>query len=263
MEYNKILYSQKGGVATIIMNDPDRLNPLTVDLLSEVQDALKRIEEDEGVRVAVITGAGRAFSAGGDIANMAKWGEANPWELQETLHKVHHSVVLMRKLEKPIIAHINGHAFGAGLDFIMACDIRIASSEAKFCEAYLRLALSPGMGALYMLPRFVGLGRALNMILTSKEIDAQEAERIGLVDVVVPPDKLAETVGVYAERFANGPTKAIGVAKRALLRGLSSDLETEQNWTAYEQAVQFLSRDTREGMTAFLEKRKPRYTGQH
>lgn len=263
MEYEHIAYSQEDSIGIITLNEPKKLNPLSLETCYEVIDVINKVEHDNGIKVLIIRGAGRAFSAGGDVGPMIEFAKKVPGDLQERLHKAHMMAVRLTKLEKIVLAQIHGLAYGAGLDLTLSCDLRIASSDAKFCEAYLKVGLSPGMGALYMLPRYVGLGRALKLILTSEAIDAAEAERIGLVDIVVPPEKLEETTMDLARRFANGPSKGLGVTKKAIFRGLSSNFEMEQCWTSYEQTNQFLGKDTQEGMKSFLEKREPKFKGEY
>lgn len=260
LKYDTIVLAKEGRIATIRMNEPKALNPLSVKTVAEISDAFNDVAKDDKIRVVILTGTGRAFSAGGDLKAMLDFFSQNPSQIQEELQHSHMTVVRMRKMEKPIIAAINGLCFGAALDFILACDIRISSTEGKFCEAYLRVALTPGNGAMYWLQRYIGFGRALDMILNSKTIDADEALRIGLVDYVVPPDKLAEKVKEQAEWFANGPPKQFGLVKRTMLRAANADFETEQMWTTYEQAVHgFLHPHTQEAIKAFVEKREPKY----
>jgi 2-(1,2-epoxy-1,2-dihydrophenyl)acetyl-CoA isomerase len=260
MSYDEIVLTKEDSIATIRLNQPKLLNPLSVKTVAELSDAIDDVARDSDVRAVILTGTGRAFSAGGDLKAMTDFFGMSPSQIQEELQNSHLTVVRMRKLEKPIIAAINGLCHGAALDFILACDIRISSTEATYCEAYLRVALTPGNGAMYWLPRYIGFGRALDMILNSKTIDATEALRIGLVDYVVPPDKLDETAKEQANRFARGPVKQIGLVKRTMLRAAHADFETEQMWTTYEQAVHgFLHPHTQEAIRAFQEKRKPKF----
>lgn len=260
MNYQNIVFSKEGRVATIRMNQPQLLNPLSVKTVSEISDAVNDVARDDKIMAIILTGTGRAFSAGGDLKAMVDFFTLNPGQIQEELQTSHLTVLRMRKLEKPIIAVINGLCYGAALDFILACDIRISSAEAKFCEAYLRVALTPGNGAMYWLPRYIGFGRALDMILNSKTLDADEALRIGLVDYVVTQDKLEEAAREQANKLAHGPMKQIGLVKRIMLRAAHADFETEQIWTTYEQAVHgFLHPHTQEAIKAFLEKREPEF----
>jgi 2-(1,2-epoxy-1,2-dihydrophenyl)acetyl-CoA isomerase len=260
LDYQNIVFSKEGRVATIRLNRRESLNPLSVKTVSEISDAVNDVARDDKIMAIILTGTGRAFSAGGDLKAMVDFFALNPSQIQEELQTSHLTVLRMRKLEKPIIAAINGLCHGAALDFILACDIRISSAEARFCEAYLRVALTPGNGAMYWLPRYIGFGRALDMILNSKTLDADEALRIGLVDYVVSQDKLEEAAAEQASKLARGPTKQIGLVKRTMLRAAHADFETEQMWTTYEQAVHgFLHPHTQEAIKAFLEKREPEF----
>lgn len=274
MSYETIRWEVADGVGTLTLNRPDALNAINAQLAREVQDALRSAERDRSVRCVVLTGAGRGFCAGADLRerqeNQAEVdaatarGERGQWlRFGQALRERYNPIVLrLRTLEKPVIAAVNGVAAGAGCSFALACDLRIASDQASFIQAFVRIGLVPDSGATYLLPRLVGWGRALELVMTGERVGAEEALRIGLVNRVVPHAEFEAAWRATAAEFAQAPTRAIGLTKRLFNRSLVSDLEEQLNWEAFLQEVAGGTADAREGRAAFLEKRTPNFRGE-
>ncbi len=256
MAFVEIAVQEQVGV--LRLNRPERLNALSFDVLSDFRAALAELRVRE-VRALVLTGTGRAFSAGADVKEWAS-SERDPgapsWgELAHALMAEYYEFPV------PKVAAVNGLAYGAGCDFALASDIRIAHPEARFCEAYIRLAIPPDVGGTWLLPRVVGEARALEMIITGREVGAEEAARIGLVNVVTGEDNFWPTVEEWAGRLAHGPTAAIRLA-RDLVRG-SAGLQLRSGLAAEDRATQSLhdSHDHREALAAQVEKRAVTFLG--
>jgi len=253
LTFKKIIVEKEDGVVKITLNRPEVLNALDTEIVNELKTAIKNIGEDESVRAVVITGAGRGFCSGADLGAS---GDA-----VSGLSEIHAIIKGITNMEKPVIALMNGAAAGAGLDLAMACDIRIASEKAKLSEIFVKRGLLPDMGGTYFLPRLVGLGKAKELIFTGEIIDAKEAERIGLVNKVVPAEELESTGMELARKLAKGPTLAIGKAKIAINRAVESNLDSALK-DAFE-AMSFIlgTEDALEGVMAFVEKREPKFKG--
>ncbi|MFT7601720.1 MAG: enoyl-CoA hydratase/carnithine racemase [Acidimicrobiales bacterium] len=267
-EYADILYEVDERIATLTFNRPEVMNPMTVDLIKETIDALDTAAQDDEVRAIIITGAGRAFSAGGDVrrlADSATGGEKalppTPFERRAWLRRTQRMILAIRQVEKPVIAAVNGVAAGGGFDIACASDIRIASDKARFSEVFARIGLFPGTGGTYFLPRIVGPEKALEMIWTADMIDAAEAKEIGLVSRVVPHDTLMNESRAFAGRLAKGPPLAIALAKAAVYRGLDTDLNGAFDYASTAEAITLSSEDHVEGINAFREKRDPEFKG--
>lgn len=259
MDYETILYNLEEGVLTIALNRPDVLNAFNRRMTDELQDAFKKAERDAAVRCIVLTGAGRAFSSGEDLKSRSAEGES---DFGSTLRQRYNPLVLrMRNIEKPVLGSINGVAAGAGCSIALACDMRIASEKARFIEVFVRVGLVPDSGSSFFLPRLVGMGKALEMAFLGDEVGADEALRIGLVNKLVPPEELESATRELALRLAKSPTKAIGLAKRAINRALTMDLEQILEYEVYGQETAGASDDHKEGIAAFLDKRTPNFTG--
>jgi 2-(1,2-epoxy-1,2-dihydrophenyl)acetyl-CoA isomerase len=255
-----VLRHQDGGVLTLTLNRPDALNSFTVEMKEALLAALKDAARSKDVRAVVLTGAGRAFSAGQDLKER-QGPDVN--DLGSELRQRYNPIILaMRRLEKPIIGAINGVAAGAGLSVALACDIVIASDRASFIEAFGKVGLVPDTGSTWFLPRLVGRARAAEMIFTADPVDAATAERIGLVNRVVPADQLMEEATALAFRLAKSAPIALALAKRALNRALESGLEEALEFEAQLQSVAGRSNDHKEGVAAFVEKRAPKFTGE-
>lgn len=263
MDYQDLLYEKSDGIATITLNRPQALNALSGPMMDSLIEALNASDRDDEVNVIVITGAGRAFCAGGDVKAMGDRGEPTLEDIIKSFrYGIHRIPLTVKKIDKPLIAMVNGAAVGAGLDFTLMCDIRIASEKAKFGEVFVKVGLAPGDGGTYFLPRIVGIAKALELTWTGDIIDAHEAQRIGMVTKVVPHDNLKEETMAFAQRIASGPSMAIRMAKRSIYEGLvSNDLEATLEKLAHIQDVLMRSEDHKEGIKAFVEKRPPEFKG--
>jgi 2-(1,2-epoxy-1,2-dihydrophenyl)acetyl-CoA isomerase len=264
MANESVLYNRHDNIATLTLNRPESLNAMNEAMMGEIERILIELETDSAVRVVVLTGAGRAFSSGGD---QKRDGTPVPPSFFEgdpggpLIERLNRSILRMQRLHKPIIGSINGVAAGAGLNIALATDLRIASDTARFGEVFARVGLVPDGGGTYFLPRLVGTAKAMEMILLADILDAQEALRIGLVNRVVPAEQLAQETQKLAERLAQGPTVAYGLAKTGLYQGLGMSLEDVLNMEARNQAIAARTPDRAEGVAAFREKRPPRFTG--
>ena len=267
MAYEDIIFTKEEGIATITLNRPKALNALTWPLLIEMQDAIDRVAEDDEVRVLVITGAGRAFCAGDDLKD--KGTHVSVMDGREDSFQEQKRVLeSLRNLRKPVIAAVNGNAHGAGSDIMLACDMRIASSEAKLGDLRTRRAIPIATGATYLLPALVGIANAIELLFTGKMIDAAEAERIGLVNKTVPVEEFDAEVKKLARTLAEGPTKIIGMAKVEVYRELYMTLGeaidhalSEMGPPPERMAYRDMIADNREGTASFMEKRDPKFTG--
>ena len=265
MEYEDITFDENEGIATLTLNRPDRRNALSEGMIEGIVAALDQVQKNNQIKVLVITGAGKAFCAGGDIRRMGDRSGmfgGNAAELRDNYRfGIQRIPLALRKLDKPTIASVNGSAMGAGCDLACMCDIRIASEEAKFSSSFVNVGLVPGDGGTFFLPRIVGLSKACEMIFTGEVIDAKEGQRIGLVSRVVSPTELARATGDLALKIAKGPSVAIRMAKLAIYKGLESDLSANLELLAHLQAIAQNTEDHKEGVTAFLEKRAPNFRG--
>jgi 2-(1,2-epoxy-1,2-dihydrophenyl)acetyl-CoA isomerase len=261
--HQHLLVSTSGSVQTITLNRPDHLNALTAQLAEDIQAAVHAASTNDDVRVIVLTGAGRGFCAGLDLTN----APSKPFDEQsrnarlDPLGWVSRQALTLTSCDKIIIAAINGAAAGAGLSLALAADIRLMAAGAKVTTGYLRRGLSPDGGMAYFLPRLVGASRAAELILSARDIPAEEAERIGLVSRVLPAEGFQAAVAVYAADLASGPPVAQTLAKRLLIQSPDLDLPTMLRQEIVGIRTCFTTEDVREGMLAFLEKRKPVFKG--
>lgn len=261
MEFKNTLYEKSEGIATITINRPEVHNALNEETISEILTRLEDAKNDEGIRVIIITGAGdRAFSAGADL-KMIKGASASPERGTELSRIGQHLCDFIEVLEKPVIAAINGYALGGGIELAMACDIRIASENAQIGHTEINVGLIPAWGGTQRLPRLVGKGIAKEMIFTGKRIDAKTAERLGLINAVVPDSQLKVKVKELALELASKPPIAIKLSKVLI----NNSTETHQDVGLLQEAEAFglvaSTEDFNEGVTAFLEKRKPHFKG--
>jgi 2-(1,2-epoxy-1,2-dihydrophenyl)acetyl-CoA isomerase len=250
-------YEVQSGVAWIRLNRPERMNAVNGELRRALVDAVKRADRDEAVRVVVVTGAGRAFCAGADVrefGNREGAVEDIRGEYEFLLGRLH-------TMPKPTIAAMNGVAAGIGASLALSCDIRYAVPESSFVEAFVKIGLTVDGGATWLLPRLIGTGRALEVMYTGDPLGAVEAERLGLVNRVVAPEELEAVVRSLAERLAAGPTLALGAIKRSVNYAAHSTLEEAIEFEFHLQGVQMRTEDHREGVTAFIEKRPPKFQG--
>ena len=252
MEYKNIIFDKKVGIGYVTMNRPKALNALNTEVLTELDDVFRAIDKDDEVRVAIVTGEGRSFIAGADIAQMS---ELNGTEGRDMTIQGQKVMELIESINKPVIAAVNGFALGGGNELAMACDIRIASEKAKFGQPEVNLGIIPGYGGTQRLPRLVGKGMAKKLIYSAEMIDAQEAYRIGLVDEVVPAEELMEAAEKLAKTIMSKAPIAIKMAKVAINNGINTDLTIGVQFEAESYTSTFVSEDRVEGMKAFVEKR--------
>jgi 2-(1,2-epoxy-1,2-dihydrophenyl)acetyl-CoA isomerase len=257
----ELLYEVADGIATITLNRPERLNAFNAEMIDLWVTALRDARANDEVRVVVLTGAGRAFCSGGDVGGMGYRGEASALQQKQWLEQIHRVPLALDDLDKPVIAALNGVAVGAGLDMALMCDLRYAAEGARFCEGYVKVGLIPGDGGTYFLPRLVGAARALELLWTGDWIEAAEAERIGLVNRVVPPDRLLPTVYELAGRLAAGPTVAIRMIKRMVYQQARLDLRASLDMLSSNMGLIRQTEDHKEGVRAFAEKRPPKFVG--
>ena len=266
-KYNTIILEKKDGVAILTLNRPETLNAWNEDMTREVTNVIGSVDRDKNVRVLVITGAGRGFSSGADIKDeLAKIAAGATETIFERMMHGEPTVVtvplLIRRLDKPVICAVNGIAAGAGFAVALACDLRIASEKAKFSMAFILRALIPDSGSTFFLPRLVGTAKACELIFTGDTIDAIEAERIGLVNKVVPHEKLLEATEEIATKLAKRPPVALKYAKRAIYKGLTeTDLVSHIDYELALNAICTRTDDFKEAVKAFLEKREPVFKG--
>ena len=258
MAYETINYEKVQGVATITLNRPQSLNAFVPQMNQEVLDALKDGDRDKTVRCLMITGAGRAFCAGQDLKGRTPEQKGS---LGASLREKYNPMIRqIRQMEKIVVAAVNGVAAGAGCNLALACDLRVASEEAKFIQSFVRVGLAPDSGGSFILPRLVGVSKAMEMLLLGDTIDAQEALRIGLVARVFSAPEFAHAAREVAERIAAAP-RGIGLIKRAVNHANLPSLESDLEYEAHLQEIAGRSSDYDEGVRAFLEKRAPVFTG--
>jgi enoyl-CoA hydratase/carnithine racemase len=263
MTYKCLLYDVKDHVATLTLNRPERLNALGDTLREDFYDAVKKAAAEPEVRVLVVTGAGRGFCSGGDVKSMKERetsGEtASPTDQAFPMRD--RAILAMRDCPKPIIAAVNGPAAGAGMNLALACDVRIASTAAKFSQAFVKRGLTPDWGGSWFLPRLVGTAKAAELIFTGDSIDAAEALRLGIVNAVVAPETLMAETYALAGKIAAGPPVAIQLAKRAIYHNLDTDLRGGLEFESFAQGICRQTEDSKEGVRAFIEKRAPVFKG--
>lgn len=258
MTLEDLLLEVNNGIATITIDRPAALNALTLTTLEELAKVVADININPEIRVAIITGAGtKAFIAGADIAMMK---DMNPPEAREMSNKAHNICAAIERSAKPFIAAVNGYALGGGCELAMACDIRIAAETARFGQPEINLGIIPGFGGTQRLPRLIGKGRALEMILTGEMIDACEAHRIGLVNRIVSQTGLLEETRKLADIIATKSLVSLRLCKEAVGNGLEMDQARSCSYETELFAFTFATRDQKEGMTAFLEKRGARFS---
>jgi 2-(1,2-epoxy-1,2-dihydrophenyl)acetyl-CoA isomerase len=257
-----VLEKRDGNVATLILNRPERMNALNADLVLALTDALTRVDADPGINVVILSGAGRAFCAGGDLSAIGKGRqENNISELQPILRAGMQMVLKIRTMRQPVIAAVHGAAAGAGMNIALAADIRLASEDAIFGQNFAKVGLFPDYGGTFFLPQLVGPAKAAEMFYTGDMINASEALRLGIVNRVVPRAQLESEMSALAQKIANGPTIAIRAVKRTLF-GRNEEKLTELLDLEVEQQMKcFYSEDCSEGIRAFFEKRTPKFHG--
>ena len=256
-----IVYRIEEHIAILTLNRPEAKNAFSPEMINLWNRFLNEARADDTVRVIIVTGKGDTFCSGGDIRDMAE-GKLQSWDMKNFLWEgVHRIILTLEDLDKPVIAAINGAAMGAGLDMALVCDLRVCSDRAKLAESYIMMGLIPGDGGAYFLPRLVGTAKALELLLTGDVIDPQEAERVGLVNRVVPHARLMKETIALAEKIANRPPLAIRMMKRAVYQSQMATLRSHLDCISSHMAILSETHDHREAARAFLEKRKPTFIG--
>ncbi len=257
----KVKLEKNNRIAMITINRPDVLNALDLQTFKELSQASREVTEDETIGAVIITGAGRAFCAGIDLTFIHQLNSLPPLSFKQKLQELQAAFNSLEEMDKPVIAAINGFTLGAGFELSLACDIRIASEEAVFGDQHVKVGLVPDLGGTQRLPRIVGLGKAKELIFTGDMINAQEALQINLVNKVVSAKELISTAWALAQKIAQGPSIAIGLAKQAINKSLDIDLKTGLSYELYIQSICLKTDDSKEGINAFLEKRAPDFKG--
>lgn len=261
MNTSHVLYEVKDHVAIITLNRPEVKNAFSHEMISLWNDFLIKAREDEAVRVIIVTGKGDTFCSGGDVKDMAE-GKLTSWDMKKFIWGgVHRIVLTMEDLDKPVIVAVNGAAMGAGMDMAIMCDIRICSDNARFAESYINIGVVPGDGGAYFLPRLVGISKALELLLTGEVIHAQEALNLGIVNRVVPKDRLMDEAYELASNIAKKPPLAVRMIKRAVYEAQTSTLRSHLDYISSQLALLSETKDHREAAKAFLEKRDPVFIG--
>ncbi len=260
--YEQIDITEDAGIATITLNRPEKLNALAGHMRRDLAEALEAAGAERNVHVVVITGAGRAFCAGGDVAAMADLIERqDAEEFSRLLGAARRVVTAIRQMTKPVIASINGPAFGAGCNLALACDLRIASTTATFSQSFAKVGLHPDWGGTYFLPRLVTPNKACEMFFLGETMGAAEALQLGVVNRVVEPNELEAETRKLADRLRNAPAIALAAAKQAVYMSQAAELEEMLRFETEAQMRCFASLDSAEGCRAFLDKREPKFTG--
>jgi 2-(1,2-epoxy-1,2-dihydrophenyl)acetyl-CoA isomerase len=255
--YSTILFDVRDKVAHLTINRPEAANSLNAALSAEMMDAVVRCEEDDDIRALVVSGAGRFFCAGADLKGFFSAGT----ELKSRVSLFHVTISRLARAEFPVIAAVNGAAAGAGMGLACACDLVIAAESARFTMAYTKIGLSPDGSTTYFLPRRIGIGRAMELVLLNRTLSAKEALEWGIANRVVPDASLAEDANSIAAQLAAGPTKAYGAAKRLMQSGFTESLETQIEMELRSIGAMARTNDAREAIAAFTEKRPPIFAG--
>jgi enoyl-CoA hydratase/carnithine racemase len=265
MDFEQIIYDRGDHIATITLNRPEKLNAYSEVMVHEIIASLSDARDDDEIRVVIITGAGRGFCSGGDVSRdfqyPARYRGHRMESMLEMRENMHQLVTLLRRLDKPTIAAVNGAAVAGGLTLALCCDFRIAAASARLGDTSLKFALIPDEGGAYLFPRFMGLQNALKMSMLSEVYPAEQARMLGLVTEVVPDENLMETARAWAARLATGPPIAIRITKRMMYKQQTMSLENALEDAALATMVANYCEDVKEGIAAFHEKRPPNFKG--
>ena len=268
MTYESVIYEVKDAIAVMTLNRPDNKNAFDAQMQAEMDAVVTEVARDANARVLIITGAGKAFCTGADVAYLMSIGEEHKLH-QTTMEEMIRgdgniltTVLKIRNMPKPVIAAVNGTAAGGGLALALACDIRLASEAARFNMIFTKRGVIPESGSTYSLPRLVGTARALELVFTADTVGAAEADRIGLVNRVVPAGQLMKAANELASKIAQNSPLALGFAKAAVYRGIvETDIAAQMDYEAYVENVLFSTEDFKEGINSFLEGRPPQFKG--
>jgi len=272
MDFSTINYNKSEHIATLTLNRPEKLNAINPIMTQEIIRVLNEVDTDDEVRVLIITGAGKAFCAGADVGTLpgdAKNTTAVPVETSRTPEDIRRGLVSssgvilpkLQRLQKPTIAMVNGLAVGAGCDLAMGCDLRTGSENTRFMNAFIRIGLFPGWGGTWLYPRIMGVGKALEFLFTGDYLEAQEAEKTGVLNKLAKADELIATTMTLAQKIANGPPIAMRLTKMQVYKGLEVDLDTALQMAAACETITLTSEDHKEGVKALREKRRPQFKG--
>lgn len=259
MAYKTLIYAVTNSVATITLNRPDCYNALSREMVEELLEAVLTCREDRAVHAVVLTGAGQAFCAGGDVRELMAHDGTIALHVKWLLASMHSIISCLCRMSKPVVAGVGGVAAGAGMGLVMACDLVVADESARFTMAYTKLGLPPDAGSSYFLPRLVGLRRAMELTFTNRVLTAEEAREWGLINRVVPDGGSSTAARAWADELVCGPALALGRAKRLLLMSDHVNLETQMENEAQLISLSSQSADFREGVAAFVEKRTPAF----
>jgi enoyl-CoA hydratase/carnithine racemase len=261
--FDTVVLSKEDYIAKIILSRPERLNAFNRQMEDELAEALANVHEDKDIKVLVLTGAGRAFCSGGDVSeNMAEQYGGTAQKVSDTFHNIYNGIILrLFNLDIPTIGMINGVAVGLGFDLALACDLRIGSDSARFMVGFTRMGLTPAAGGAWLMPRVMGLAKALELIYTADFLEAEEALRLGVLNRVVPAAMLEQETMALARKIGENSPLANRLAKLQVHKGLNADLGTALEMGSTCQAICLTSEDTREALAAFREKRKPVFKG--
>jgi 2-(1,2-epoxy-1,2-dihydrophenyl)acetyl-CoA isomerase len=262
MDYTTLLFGVRDNVAHITLNRPEAANSINEEMGKDLMHAALRCDEDPEIRAVLISGAGKIFSGGGDLKTFSARGNQLPYHVKEVTTYLHAAMSRLTRMDAPVVAAVHGAVAGAGMSIAIACDIVVAAETTRFMVAYTRAGLVPDGSSTYFLPRIVGLKRALELTLTNRMFSAQEALQWGLVTRVVPDNELLAQASAMAVQLAAGPTRAYGISKRLLHSGWTETLETQMENESQAIANSARTADAREGISAFLEKRPPKFKGQ-
>jgi 2-(1,2-epoxy-1,2-dihydrophenyl)acetyl-CoA isomerase len=272
MDFSTVIYNTAEHIATLTLNRPEKLNAISPVMTQEIIRVLNEVDSDDDVRVLIITGAGKAFCAGADVGTLpgdAKNQAPVTGETTRTAEDIRRGLVAssgvilpkLQRLQKPTIAMVNGVAVGAGCDLAMGCDLRTGSENTRFMNAFIRIGLFPGWGGTWLYPRIMGLGKALEFLFTGDYLEAQEAEKVGVLNKLTKADELTSTTMTLAQKIANGPPIAMRLTKMQVYKGLEVDLETALQMAAACETITLTSEDHKEGVKALREKRRPEFKG--
>ncbi|SMO78544.1 2-(1,2-epoxy-1,2-dihydrophenyl)acetyl-CoA isomerase PaaG [Gracilimonas mengyeensis] len=251
------------GIFTITLNRPEKLNSFNFEMADQMKEALMKAESNNEIRCVLLTGKGRAFCAGQDLAEATEVSEDPERDLSEIVYHTYMPIIKgIRELEKPVVCAVNGTAAGAGANIALACDIVIASEEAKFIQSFSQIGLIPDSGGTYILPRLIGQALATALTFLGEKVSAKDAVDMGMIWKAYPADSFMDEAQAIAQKLAKMPTKGLGLTKRSFNAGYSNDLESQLKLEAELQAEAGKTHDYNEGVQAFLEKRKPEFKGQ-
>lgn len=261
MKFTTLKYEVTDSVAAITLNRPKVLNAMNREMFEDLNAVFDNMATDSGVRAVLITGEGRGFCSGADLKEMGSASVMEPGVFKSYMRVINELILKMTRLDKPIVAAVNGPATGAGANLVLASDIIFMAKEAYICQIFVKRGLVPDFGGLYLLPRYVGMAKAKELLFTGDRVEGDEAVRLGMANRSLPPGDLLPEATKFAQKLASGPTVAIGLAKQGVHRGLESGLDAVLEFESLAQAIVRTTSDTFEAISAFLEKREPKFQG--